>query len=131
GPGSRLKMTINSSLDNEKREILNWLLLTDPTSLHEKSQDCYEPGTGEWVFRCSEWKSWLKKDTPTLWISGIPGAGKTVLVSHLIERVKAYCESRPKYACVYYYCFYGHAQDEAAPFLRWVLLELCRNIDNI
>ncbi len=30
--------------------------------------------------------------------------------------------------CVYYYCHYSHTQDETAPFLRWVLLELCRRL---
>ena len=35
------------------------------------------------------------------------------------------------YACVYYYCYFGHAQDETAPLLRWTLLELCRQIGRV
>ena len=61
-----------------------------------------------------------------LWIHGIPGAGKSVLMAHVIEEVERYCEkSALKYVSVYYYCYFGHNQDEAAPFLRWLLSQMC------
>jgi hypothetical protein len=80
------------------------------------------------MFRLTEWKDWIDAKSRGLWIHGIPGAGKTVLMSHLIERVRSHCNAAPdsKQACVYYYCYFGHNQDEAAPFLRWLLNQLCR-----
>ena len=56
------------------------------------------------------------------------GAGKTVLMSHLIEETKQHCKQLEdeKITWVYYYCHYTHGQDEARPFLRWIISQLCR-----
>jgi hypothetical protein len=50
-----------------------------------------------------------------------------VLASHLIENIKKHCAvtTARKYAYVYYYCYFGHNQDETAPFLRWTISQLC------
>ncbi|KAK4156157.1 hypothetical protein C8A00DRAFT_41316 [Chaetomidium leptoderma] len=136
-----LALTTDSSLaqvvdvpgeDVQEQNVYNWLYVTDPSDLHEKSCDTYEPGTGEWLFRSPAWGSWLEEKTRCLWVHGIPGAGKTIFASHLIETVREHCEDRgSKYACVYYYCYFGHSQDETAPFLRWILLELCRRLGRV
>ena len=50
----------------------------------------------------------------------------------MIQSVKSYCFRRGGgYACVYYYCYFGHSQDETTPFLRWILLELCRQLGRV
>ena len=79
----------------------------------------------------TDWMSWIDAKQCCLWIHGIPGAGKTVLMSYLIEQIKQRCDksSIEKCAYVYYYCYFGHDQDEAAPFLRWLLNQLCRQAD--
>ena len=52
-------------------------------------------------------------------------------MSYLIEQVKQHCgqSQKGKIAYVYYYSYYGHNQDEAVPFLRWLLNQLCRQAD--
>ena len=71
---------------------------------------------------------WLAGKIRCLWLRGIAGAGKTVLVSHLVEETMKHCAQSElgTIACVYYYCYHGHRQDETAPFLRWVISQLCR-----
>jgi hypothetical protein len=85
------------------------------------------------MIRSPEWTNWLEGRTGCIWIYGIPGAGKTVLTSHLIEKVKEHCErsTEKKCAYVYYYCYFGHSQDEATHFLRWTINRLCRQADLI
>ncbi|AEO70580.1 uncharacterized protein THITE_72721 [Thermothielavioides terrestris NRRL 8126] len=124
---------IHASLtDIQRQQVDSWLRVTDTSRLHEKSCAEYEPGTGEWLFRSPEWISWLEEKTRCLWVHGIPGAGKTVLASHLIETVKQHCGTRGRdYACAYYYCYFGHAQNEAAPMLRSVLSQLCRQLGDV
>jgi hypothetical protein len=120
------------TLDAQEQNVYNWLYATDPSDIHEKSCLTYEPETGEWLFRSPEWEAWRDEKTRCLWVHGIPGAGKTIFASHLIESVRDHCYSRgSEYACVYYYCYFGHSQDETAPFLRWVLLELCRQLGRV
>ncbi|KAK3905757.1 hypothetical protein C8A05DRAFT_41334 [Staphylotrichum tortipilum] len=118
--------------DVQEQHVYSWLYATDPSEIHDRSLDTCEPGTGEWLFRSPDWDSWLEEKTRCLWVHGIPGAGKTILASHLIERVKDHCWDRGAGdVCVYYYCHYSHTQDETAPFLRWVLLELCRRLGQV
>ena len=125
-----LRMTYLSTLniDSQRQEVYKWLQHTDPSPLHHRAQKLYEPGTGNWMLRSPEWPAWLQAKQRSLWIHGIPGAGKTVLMSYLITQVKQHCEQLQagKAACAYYYCYYGHDQDETAPFLRWLVNQLCR-----
>ncbi|KAK3933930.1 hypothetical protein QBC46DRAFT_462872 [Diplogelasinospora grovesii] len=50
-----------------------------PSVLHNAARDLYENGTGDWR---------------ALWLHGIPGAGKTVLASHVIEGTLQDCKVR-------------------------------------
>jgi hypothetical protein len=113
------------------QEVYKWFQHTDPSPLHHRVQKQYEPGTGDWMLRSPEWASWLDAKQCCLWIHGIPGAGKTVLISHLIEKLREYCEQSPKrkIAHVYYYCYFGRNQDEAYPFVGWLIQKLCRQVD--
>lgn len=85
------------------------------------------------MLRSQHWTDWLASSTRCLWVHGIPGSGKTILVSWLIENVQDHCkrvstENAP-YTSAYYYCYFGHRQDEAAPFLRWVITQLSRQAE--
>ena len=53
-------------------------------------------------------------------------------MSHVIEQLDDYCdESTLQCISVYYYCHHGRNQDEAVPFLRWLLSQLCCEADRI
>ncbi|KAG8532304.1 uncharacterized protein KY384_003945 [Bacidia gigantensis] len=101
--------------DSERQDIFRWLQKTDPSPLHHRNQDLYEPGTGDWMKRHPEWTSWLDLTQRCLWIHGIPGAGKSVLFSHLVEAVREHCDH----------------QDEAIPFLRWLVSQICRQAKQV
>lgn len=51
-----------------------------------------------------------------------------MLASYLIENIQKLCKAVPEKRCtnIYYYCYFGHNQDEATPFLNWVINRLCR-----
>ena len=119
---------LNAVSDSQRFAFYTWLEHTDPSSLHQLALSRYEDGTGHWVLRTREWQDWVAGKTRALWLNGIPGSGKTVLVSHLIEELRAKLrptdiESTP---VIYYYCYFDHNQDEEIPFLRWILACLCR-----
>ena len=85
------------------------------------------------MLRSHEWTDWLKSKSRCLWIHGIPGAGKTILMSHLIEQIKEICDESSKrdIAYVFYYCYFAHNQDETKPFLKWLIGQLCRKADHV
>jgi len=113
----------------EKQSVYSWLRSTDPSKRYHQACELYESDTGDWVFRTPEWKAWVAGRSRCVWIHGIPGAGKTILASHIIDTLKRMCRQGERTACVYYYCYFGNRQDEAAPLLKWVIDRLCREAD--
>lgn len=63
-----------------------------------------------------------------MWVSGLPGSGKTVLASYIIEELEKLCKSANGSICSYYYCHYSRDQDETVPFLSWVIGHVCRQM---
>jgi hypothetical protein len=59
---------------------------------------------------------------------GIPGSGKTILASFIIEEVKRFCNTSAlnRTGWAYYYFWYKREKDEVPQFLRWVINQLCR-----
>jgi hypothetical protein len=109
----------------QRQNFCKWIEQTNPTRRHNDSCELHEHHTGGWVIRSSEWQAWLQGSKTFLWIHGIPGAGKTVLVSFLIEQAKCSYDSK-RQTVVYYYCYFAQNQDEAKPLLRWLIGQLCR-----
>lgn len=126
-------------IESQLNEVLRWLEHTNPSEVHNRAVSDYEggteQGTGDWVLCTPQWSSWMADDTRSrlLWIYGIPGAGKTVLSARLIQELTRICEAadNQRLACVYYYCYHQRNQDEAIPFLRWLLCALCRHARSI
>ncbi|KAF5962325.1 hypothetical protein FBULB1_14290 [Fusarium bulbicola] len=123
----RLQGTISES---ETREIIRWLERTNPSSLHNIAFDKHEPLTTAWVTSSSQWKAWVSSasESRLIWMYGLPGAGKTVLASYVIEELEKLCEPANGSVCSYYYCHYSHNQDETVPFLSWIISQVCRQI---
>lgn len=82
------------------------------------------------MLRSQQWQQWLQGLKRFLWVHGIPGAGKTVLASYLIQQVKIACRSQGRHM-VYYYCYFANNQDESLHLLRWILAQLCRKSTRI
>jgi hypothetical protein len=106
---------------------------TDPSPNHNRACQLHEEHTGQWLLRSPEYQEWLSGRTRFLWIPGIPGAGKTVLASFIIQHIQRFCNEPNLGASghVYYYCYFGRNQDETCPLLRWTISQLCRQLNEI
>ncbi|KAJ3579076.1 hypothetical protein NPX13_g1491 [Xylaria arbuscula] len=76
------------------RDVHNWLRATNidiDQDNHEKARAEY-PGTGRWLLNSTVFQDWFNPQFPAipplLWLNGIPGAGKTVLASLVIEEAR-------------------------------------------
>ncbi|KAH8812890.1 hypothetical protein F5884DRAFT_318007 [Xylogone sp. PMI_703] len=80
--------------------------------------------TGKWVLTNNHVKSWLDPDNGTvsrIWLNGIPGAGKTILASLLVEEA----QHIPNSSVLFFYC--KHKDPQRSTFVavaRAILAQL-------
>ncbi|KAK7529986.1 ankyrin repeat-containing domain protein [Phyllosticta citribraziliensis] len=92
------------SMDDHRRKVLDFFGSVDPSSNHDTSLKLRHPLTGLWLIEHGAFKQWLDIPGSKLWLSGIPGAGKTVLASLVVE--EALKQSSSRRAVAYFYCDY-------------------------
>lgn len=95
------------AVSEERRKVLNWIQPYNPHENHEMSLKLRHPGTGLWLIESDEFKAWLSCSSAKLWCYGIPGAGKTVLASSVIQ--EALGRSSASTAVAFFYCDYKNA----------------------
>lgn len=71
--------------DEERRKTLKYFLEYNPQQNYETSLQLRHPRTGIWLTLLPVFQTWLSTPDSYLWLSGIPGAGKTVLAGTIIE----------------------------------------------
>ncbi|KAE8443901.1 hypothetical protein EG329_001211, partial [Mollisiaceae sp. DMI_Dod_QoI] len=71
--------------ESEMQKILDWLVKIDPSPNHNNACRLYEEHTGQWLTNSPEYADWKAGRSQFLWLHGIPGAGKTILLSHIVE----------------------------------------------
>lgn len=91
-------------LDDEKLEkLLN--ISQAPDDDYEFFRDRWMPGSCEWITSNPTFTSWSLDDSFTprfLWVNGLPGSGKSVLSSFVINHLKGLGES-----CQFYFFKFG------------------------
>ncbi|KAF3931705.1 Ankyrin-1 [Dactylella cylindrospora] len=103
-----------SHSDRVKRTaVLNWYKTSDPEQNHKISREKHEPTTCNWVFDTKVFDSWSANASEYLWIHGIPGAGKTIICSTIIERMKEKCQEDPSIPVIYYYFDFADARKQS------------------
>ena len=123
-------------LEKEREELIEWLRPFDYHSKHQSSTQLRHENTCGWLLENETVENWRSgSDSRFLWLYGIPGAGKTVLLSSIIEDVKSLCKADQSkdVACVYYYYYFERSQDETSPLLGWAvdqLIRCCQYIPN-
>ncbi|KAJ7318054.1 ankyrin repeat-containing domain protein [Mycena albidolilacea] len=69
--------------------IISWLSPINFFLRHADISQLREKGTGGWLLADPVFKKWKSGSGSTLWCHGIPGAGKTVLVSMVVDHLSA------------------------------------------
>jgi hypothetical protein len=114
--------------DHEQRAILDWLSPIDYASQQVDFLSRRQAGTGQWLLDSAEFKKWVETAKQTLFCPGIPGAGKTILTSVIIEELSVRAQKDPSIVVVYLYCNFRR-QDEQRPedLLASLLKQLAQN----
>ncbi|KAF2659750.1 ankyrin, partial [Lophiostoma macrostomum CBS 122681] len=112
----------------QQKTILDWLGPLSMSHTHRNILSLRSPGTGTWLIEDESYKSWAK--TPknqAIWLRGIPGAGKTVLTSIVVENLLHHNQSDDT-AVSFVYCDYNDAaQQTSERILSTILAAIIRH----
>ncbi|KAI0885887.1 ankyrin [Annulohypoxylon maeteangense] len=103
-----------------------------PVSFSEKHSNVLQQRqdeTNQWFLQSPEFQDWMQSSGSTLWCSGAPGAGKTVMASTAIEYLYEKVKGSDTSSLAYVYCDYRQRQDQKASILLgniWAQLFLRR-----
>ena len=97
--------------DKEQQAILDWLTPTDYAPQQNDFLKQRQAGSGKWLLDSAEFKSWLETKNQTLFCPGIPGAGKTILTSIVVEELFTRFQDESSNVVAYIYCNFKR-QDE-------------------
>jgi hypothetical protein len=115
---------INQRQDEQDRlAILNWLTPIDYTSQQNDFINRRQPGTGQWLLHSQEYQAWLKTSQLTLFCPGIPGAGKTILTSIVVDDLTARFSNDSNTGIAYIYCNFRRQDEQKVDSLLASLLK--------
>lgn len=74
-------------LDRDSRQwkVIRWLSAPDPSINYNKALQQRHKGSGLWFLQSPAFAEWKTCSNSILWLHGIPGCGKTILSSTIIE----------------------------------------------
>jgi ankyrin repeat protein len=104
---------IKSIMDeDEGREILNWLTPIDYGAQQSDFLKRRHEGTGTWLLQAKEFSTWLGQSNRTLYCSGIPGAGKTILASTVVDHLFSKFRADAGVGIAFIYCNFRQQQQQ-------------------
>jgi Cdc6-like AAA superfamily ATPase len=108
----------------EDIEVLNWLTSIDYGPQQRDSIGRRQPGTGQWLLDSTEYQAWLKTSKQTLFCPGIPGAGKTIMTSIVVNYLqKGSNQKRLNAGIAYLYCNFRSQYEQTPESLLASLLK--------
>jgi len=92
------------ALDAERQSLLDSFLIVNPEISFRTNTRIRHTTTGFWLTESDEFMAWMRGSNSHLWLSGIPGAGKTILSSLIIQ--ECLDQTKNDRAVAFFYCDY-------------------------
>jgi hypothetical protein len=109
--------------DQDHQAILDWLTPIDYASQQSDYLGRRQPGTGQWLLDSEEYQAWLRTSKQTLFCPGIPGAGKTILTSIIVDDLSKRFQNNASIGIAYLYCNFRRQGEQRAEDLLASLLK--------
>ncbi|TQV96575.1 hypothetical protein V2A60_003037 [Cordyceps javanica] len=111
--------------EEQKKKLLDWLTSDEYRSKQIQVFEKASEYTGRWFLESPEFQYWLKTAGTALFCHGIPGAGKTVMTSIVVEHLRAWKRETPG-ICIAYIYFDCNSRDNQT--LRQLMESLLHQI---
>jgi Cdc6-like AAA superfamily ATPase len=109
--------------DGQRDAIYDWLTPIDYTPQQNDFLGRRQTGTGEWLLGSAEFKGWVDTNNQTLFCPGIPGAGKTILTSIVVDELFTRFQTDANIAIAYLYCNFRRNDEQRLEHLLKSLLK--------
>ncbi|KAK1843233.1 ankyrin repeat protein [Colletotrichum chrysophilum] len=111
-------------MDDRRRKVVSFFLKVNPQPNFQTSMRLRQPLTGLWLTESNQtYQKWRDIPSSSLWLSGIPGAGKTVLCGVVIDDVLQM--SNESTAVAFYFCDYkNHDSQQLVNILGAIAVQL-------
>ena len=98
--------------NKEHQAIVDWLTPIDYTAQQSDFISRRQEGTGQWLLDSDEFHVWLDQKQQTLFCPGIPGAGKTMIASVVVDNLCGRFKNDGSIGIAYLYCNFRQQQDQ-------------------
>jgi len=98
--------------DQERRVIIDWLTPIDHSTQQSDFISRQQEGTGQWLLDSDQFQDWLIKGKQTLFCPGIPGAGKTMITSIVVDHLSTKFQNDTTVGIAYLYCHYRWQREQ-------------------
>ena len=124
--------TLENSAKSHRKDILAWLGASNPTRKYTNALKGRHTGTGSWYLHSEAFNRWIREPSSISWLWGIPGCGKTVLSTTIIERLTDLCSNHQDHALAYFYfAFDDQAFQKVDGMIRSLAAQLCSQCTSI
>ncbi|KAH6986800.1 hypothetical protein EDB80DRAFT_183080 [Ilyonectria destructans] len=96
----------------EDIEILDWLTPIDYGPQQSDYLSRRQPATGNWLLESDKFQGWLAASKQTLFCPGIPGAGKTILTSIVVDSLNSKFDNDSEIGIAYIYCNFRRRHEQ-------------------
>lgn len=96
----------------EVRKIVDWLTTANYGQQHDKHSETHKKGTSLWILETNEFQSWLNNSNQRLLCQGMPGAGKTILTSVVVDHLTKEIKKGSDIGMAYIYCSFKQPKSE-------------------
>lgn len=94
--------------------VSHWLTPANFPAIQNDVISNRQEGTGQWLLDSTEYEAWRGAARPTLFCPGIPGAGKTMMSSIVIDDLQQHLENEHQVGMAYIFCNFKR-QSEQSP----------------
>jgi Cdc6-like AAA superfamily ATPase len=109
-------------LKQSQEQIKRWLSPSDPSTNYNKALQQRQEGSGLWFLQIDAFEKWKKTRNSFLWLYGIPGCGKTILSSTIIEDLEKSLERQP--LLYFYFDFSDTDKQKTESMVRSLISQL-------
>jgi hypothetical protein len=110
-------------LNNHQHEVIKWLDPPDPSTNYINALQQRQEGSGLWLLQKEAFAKWKERRNSFLWLHGIPGCGKTILSSTVIEDLGRTPSCQP--LLYFYFDFNSTAKQKLVSMVRSLIHQLC------